>query len=173
MSKTQLLTEEISPVESDNRGAEGKGETENSNVEDALLQRLAVRRQSLQKKLAESDSIQIAPLETTQKQNSKSNHYSCPNLCTYTVAESKIGSDLHDRLKQRLLAMRERASESLPEGEGVSVEPERVLKGKRGEPSGLNRFQQLAAQSRGSPTGTGRKEEVEMSVISKRKEHIF
>ena len=62
--------------------------------------------------------------------------------------------------------MRERASESLDE-EGVSLEPQRVLKGQRAEPSGLNRFQQLAAQSR--ETGAGRKEDVEMSVIQKRK----
>lgn len=53
------------------------------------------------------------------------------------------------------------------EGEGVSTEPERVLRGQRGEPKGLNRFQQLAAQSRGSPPG--KKEDVEMSLIRKRK----
>ena len=59
--------------------------------------------------------------------------------------------------------------DSLDREEGVSVEPERVLKGQRGEPSGMNRFQQLAAQSRGSPTPSGKKEDIEMSIIHKRK----
>ena len=77
MSEIQLLApgiiEEISPTESQNEGAEVKGESESANEEAALLQRLAVRRQSLQKKLAdklESDAKQTSLEDATPNDNS-------------------------------------------------------------------------------------------------------
>ena len=68
--------------------------------------------------------------------------------------------------------MRERASDSPFEGEDRKdkdgpMEPERVLKGQRGEPSGMNRFQQLAALAKNSD---GRKEDVEMNLLTRRME---
>ncbi|KAI6651744.1 Coiled-coil and C2 domain-containing protein 2A isoform X2 [Oopsacas minuta] len=121
MSKTQLFSpdiiEEISLSESHNEGDEvDKIETNTVSIEDALLQRLELKKQNLQKKLAgrrDSDSIQIAPPENN--------------------SESQSGSGLHDRLKQKLLAMRESASESKLEGGNVLLEQERVQKGRKKE----------------------------------------
>ena len=69
MSQTQLFSpeavEEIILPESDNVTIESdRAGGEGVSVEDDLMQRLSLRKQSLQKKLAErtdSDSIQIAP----------------------------------------------------------------------------------------------------------------
>lgn len=73
MSQTQLFTpesvEEIIIPESDNVAVESdRAGGEAVSVEDALMQRLSVRKQSLQKKLSEwtdTDSIQIAPPDGT------------------------------------------------------------------------------------------------------------